>query len=102
MFGKYTNCSYISSVINDDSYEQQKQNKMANLEKNEIMISFPENNEIKTMVSGIIQYCIEEYGEFIDVDTIWECVCDETDTDYNDYDCEVGIAFENLITEFNL
>ena len=60
-----------------------------------------ENNEIKTMVSSIIQYCIEEYGEQ-DVDTIWEVVCDESDNDYDNYDSEIGIAFESLIEQFNL
>jgi len=57
--------------------------------------------EMETMLCGMIQYCIEEYGEQ-DVDTIWEFVCDETDNDYDDYDSEIGVAFDSLIQQFNL
>jgi hypothetical protein len=60
-----------------------------------------EKSEMQTMLCGIIQYCIEEYDEE-DVDTIWEFVCDETDNDYDDYDSEIGVAFDSLIKEFNL
>ena len=60
-----------------------------------------EKDEMKTALCGMIQYCIEEYGEQ-DVDRIWEFVCDETDNDYDDYDSEIGIAFDSLIEKFNL
>jgi hypothetical protein len=58
-------------------------------------------NELKTMISGIIHYCIED--EFIDdEDTIWEIVCDETETDYDDYDGKIGMVFEEIIKEWDL
>jgi hypothetical protein len=60
-----------------------------------------EKDEMKTALCGMIQYCIEEYCEQ-DVDRIWEFVCDETDNDYDDYDSEIGIAFDSLIEKFNL
>lgn len=65
------------------------------------MIDLEKNNTQTTAICGIIQYCIEEYGEK-DVDRIWEYVCDETDNDYEDYYSEIGKAFGSLIKEFNL
>lgn len=69
-------------------------------EKFKIMTNL-EKNELNKILCGIIQYCIEENG-IQDVDTIWEVVCDETDNDYEDYDSEIGIVFDNLIQEFDL
>ena len=60
-----------------------------------------EKEQLYSIVSGIIQYCIEK--EFIEnVDTIWEIVCDETDTDYNNYDGEIGMIFDEIISDYNL
>ena len=60
-----------------------------------------DENELRTIISGIIQYCIEE--EFIeDEGTIWDVVCEETDTDYDDSDGGIGVIFDELIKEYNL
>lgn len=59
-----------------------------------------ERSEIYTTINGIIQYCFEKGIE--DEETIWEVVCDETDTDYEDYEGDVGVIFDELFKEWNL
>jgi hypothetical protein len=56
--------------------------------------------ELQTVINGVFQICLEEGIE--DVKTIWELVCDETDTDYDDLDGIVGEIFENECEQWDL
>lgn len=57
-------------------------------------------HELQTVINGVFQYCLEEGID--DVNTIWEVVCDETDTDYDDSDGIVVEIFENECEKWDL